>query len=305
MNVVEADSLSRWYGEVIGLNNFTAQIGKGITGLVGPNGAGKTTLIRLLTGVMKPHKGKLLVMGEIPFNNPGILSKVGYCPDHENLYFNMKPQAFLYYMARLEGLGRGESKERAKECISIVGLTGVDRPIGTFSKGMKQRIKIAQALLNDPKLLILDEPFSGVDPVVRANLFELISCLSRDGIDVIISSHILYDIERLANEVLLMSDGKMLLSGKIENIVDIVEEHTHSLILRTNEPRRLGSALFENGLVDNANIRSDEELRVTTKNPNSLYDYLPKAVTEQGIDISGLTPVDNDLQSIFDRVVKK
>jgi len=305
MNVVEADSLSRWYGEVIGLNNFTAKMGRGITGLVGPNGAGKTTLIRLLTGIISPHKGKLLVLGEEPFNNPGVSSRIGYCPDHENLYFNMKPQAFLFYMARLEGMSRSESNERARECISTVGLTGIDRPIGTFSKGMKQRIKIAQALLNDPKLLILDEPFTGVDPVVRANLFELISRLSGDGIDVVISSHILYDIERLASEVLLMNDGKMLLSGKIENIVDIVEEHTHSLILRTNEPRRLGSLLFDNGLVDNANIRSNDELMVTTKNPNSLYDYLPKAVTEMEIDISGLMPVDNDLQSIFDRVVRK
>ncbi|HOP09521.1 MAG TPA: ABC transporter ATP-binding protein, partial [Candidatus Methanofastidiosa archaeon] len=263
------------------------------------------TLIRLLTGIIMQGKGELKVLGETPFNNPRLSSRMGYCPDHENLYFKMRPSTFLHYMARLNGLGKKECGERSEKCLSMVGLAGVDRPIGTFSKGMKQRIKIAQALLNEPELLILDEPFTGVDPVVRANLFEIISNLAKTGIDVIISSHILYDIERLASEVLLMNDGKMLLSGRIGDIVDIVDENTHSMVIKSNECRRLGSLLFDNGLVDNVDIRSHEELLVRTSNPNELYDFLPKAVLEEGIGIEALTPVDNDLQSIFDRVMRR
>jgi ABC-2 type transport system ATP-binding protein len=305
MKVVEAESLSKWYGEVNGLNNFTATMGKGITGLVGPNGAGKTTLIRLLTGIIRQGKGELKVLGESPFDNPHLSSRMGYCPDHENLYFKMRPSAFLYHMARLNGFDRSECKERSGECLSLVGLAKVDRPIGTFSKGMKQRIKVAQALLNDPELLILDEPFTGVDPVVRAGLFEIISNLAKSGIDVIISSHILYDIERLASEVLLMNDGKMLLSGRIGDIVDIVDENTHSMLIRSGDPRRLGSLLFDNGLVDNVDIRAGGDLFVRTSEPNALYDFLPTVVLDEAIDIGSVIPVDNDLQSIFDRVMRK
>jgi len=305
MKVVVAESLSKWYGEVNGLNNFTASIGRGITGLVGPNGAGKTTLIRLLTGIIRQGKGELTVLGEQPFNNPLISSRLGYCPDHENLYFKMSPSRFLYHMARLNGFGSSESMNRAEKCLSIVGLSGVKRPMRTFSKGMKQRVKVAQALLNDPELLILDEPFTGVDPVVRANLFEIISGLASSGMDVIISSHILYDIERLASEVLLMNDGKMLLSGKIGDIVDIVDENTHSMLISSDRPRELGSILFEKGIVDNIDIRSADELLVRTRDPNGLYDILPEIVLDDGLHIEALTPVDNDLQSIFERVMRK
>ncbi|MBN1786749.1 MAG: ABC transporter ATP-binding protein [Candidatus Methanofastidiosa archaeon] len=305
MSVVEAESLSKWYGEIIGLNSFTAKMGHGITGLVGPNGAGKTTLIRLLSGMIKQGKGDLKVLGMRPFNNPELSSMIGYCPDHENLYFRMKPLTFLHYMARLNGLGTEECRKRSERCLSIVGLSGENRPIGTFSKGMKQRIKIAQALLNDPKLLILDEPFTGVDPVVRANLMDIIRDLSHQGIDVVISSHILYDIERLADDVLLMNDGKMLLSGKIGEIVDIVEDYTHSIIINTSSARTLGSRLFEEGLVDIVDVRSPNELFVRTRDPNSLYDFLPRAVLDEGIAIEKLTPIENDLQSIFERVVGK
>jgi len=305
MKVMEAESLSKWYGEVNGLNNFTATIEGGITGLVGPNGAGKTTLIRLLTGMLRKGKGELRVLGEDPFNNPSLSSKLGYCPDHENLYFKMRPKEFLYYLARLNGFSSEECRERTKRCLSDVGLSGVDRPLGTFSKGMKQRIKIAQALLNDPEILILDEPFTGVDPVVRANLFGIISDLASSGIDVIISSHILYDIERLASEVLLMNDGKMLLSGKIEDIVNIVDENTHSMLISTKDPRALGSLLFDNGLVDNVDIKRSGEILVRTREPNKLYDFLPSVVLDEKIEIGALTPIDNDLQSIFDRVVRR
>ncbi|MHC1605136.1 MAG: ABC transporter ATP-binding protein [Candidatus Methanofastidiosia archaeon] len=304
MKLVEARDVSKWYGEVVGLNSFCVAIGSGITGLVGPNGAGKTTFIRLMAGLSHQNKGELSVLGEQPFDNPSLISRIGYCPDHEMLYPSLNAATFLAYMARMHGYDSRESRKRALNCLDMVGLSVRTRPMGTFSKGMKQRVKIAQALLNDPELLILDEPFSGVDPVIRVHLFDLINGLAKEGLHVIISSHILYDIERLATNIVLMNDGKMILSGDISRIVDVVEDYTHSIMIRTHFARELGSLLLSKGYADKADISSDNSLLIVTKHPNKLYAALPSIVTENGFKIESLAPVGNDLQSIFERVVR-
>jgi len=305
LSMIVADQVSKWYGEVVGLNKYSVDIGSGITGLVGPNGAGKTTFIRLLTGQMQRDNGSLHVLGEDPFDNPSLMKRIGYCPEHESLYFSKGAVDFLTSMAMMHGYGKDDAVDRAYKCLDIVGLEVQKRPIGTYSKGMKQRVKIAQALLHDPELLILDEPFGGVDPVIRVKLFELISGLAKKGMHVVLSSHILYEVERLAPSVVLMSEGKMILQGDISHILDIVEDYTHSIILHSSRPGELGAALMQRELVHGADIQTDNNLLVKTKNPSAFYGALPDMASKEGFDINGVLPVDNDLQAIFDRVVKK
>ena len=302
--IIAADHVSKWYGEVVGLNNFSVSVQGGITGLVGPNGAGKTTFIRLITGQCSPHKGTLSVMGQDPFDNPPLMARIGYCPEHEALYFGMRDIEFLEMIARLRGFGKDAASERAARCLETVGLDPKDRPIGTFSKGMKQRLKIAQALLHEPSLLILDEPFSGVDPLVRVKLYELIRSLADRGMHVVLSSHILYEVERLATTVVLMSDGKMILEGDVDEILGTIEHHTHSVRLETAEPSRLGSELMGRGLIHSA-AAVPGGLVVKTADQQRFFDELPSLVVKDGLDIRGLSPVDNDLHALFDRLVRK
>lgn len=300
--LVSADRVSKWYGEVVGLNALSIDIGPGITGLVGPNGAGKTTLIRLATGQCRQSAGTLRVLGEDPFDNPGLMARVGYCPEHEALYGTFKGEAFLSWMARLRGYPRVEAQRRASSCLSLVGLGGLDRPVRTYSKGMRQRLKIAQALLHDPELLILDEPFSGVDPVVRASLFDLIRRLSAEGLHVVLSSHILYDVERLADAVVLMAEGKAVFSGTVSDILDELDHHERSLRLETPDPRAVGARLLAADLVSSLSM-GDGFIVVRSVRPTDLYNTLPALVAEEGLPVTGVTPQGTDLQALFDRLV--
>lgn len=305
MNIVEVRDVSKWYGEVVGLNRYSAVIGEGITGLIGPNGAGKSTLIKMLVGLTTPDKGEIRVFGKDPFDNPEIMALVGYCPDSERTYDELDSLTFLSYMARMHGMKKEDARTRALECLDIVGMEALERPIKTYSKGMRQRVKIAQALLHSPKLLILDEPFSGVDPLVRSQLFDILESLSRSGIHIIISSHILFEIERLAKNVVLMARGKHIVSGQVETILDTIENHTHSLLITTDNPPILGSELLKSGIASVAEIRDRHTLFVKTQHSNEFYVALPKIAIGNGMRIEGLVPVGNDLYTVFEKVVGK
>ncbi|HHN81716.1 MAG TPA: ABC transporter ATP-binding protein [Methanomicrobia archaeon] len=301
--IVSARDLSRWYGEVVGLNKFSVSVNEGITGLVGPNGAGKTTFIRLLTGMIRPSAGSLLVLGEVPFDNPSLKARIGYCPEHEAMFENLSSIGFLSWQARMKGYSASEARSRAHSCLNTVGLPTLERPITTYSKGMKQRVKIAQALLHDPAFLILDEPFSGVDPVARVELFDLLSSLSRDGVHILLSSHVLHEVERLTSSVVLMNHGKLVYQGDIFHVHQSIEDLVTSIRLSTSSPRELASLLISEGIIDGAEV-TDTALIVDTDAPGQLYERLPSIVVKDGIDITTVEPIGTDLETIFERMVR-
>ncbi len=305
MKVIEANQLSKWYGEVMGLNSFSVEIGEGITGLIGPNGAGKTTFIKIITGLIHQDKGEIRVLGEDGWNNPSLNKKMGYCPEHEALYPWMTAAQFLTTMVRMNGYGRDESKRMAREALSMVGLEDMDRKIKSYSKGMRQKVKVAQALAHDPELLILDEPLSGTDPVGRNTIINLIREMAGRGKNVVVSSHVLYEIERLTEQVVLIDRGRMLAEGNIHEIRGLIDQHPHTVLIKTKHAREMGRELLREGHVINIEFSREGNLLVKTRDPNKFYQELPKIVSINDFEVEEFMSPDDNLQAVFKYLVKK
>lgn len=299
MKVIEGEGLTKWYGEVLGLNRFSASFDKGITGLVGPNGAGKSTFLKLVTGQLLPDEGSLRVLDQRPFNNPALMARLGYCPEHNRLYDYMSGRRFVTTLLRLSGYRRGEADRRARESMELVGLApDMDRPLGGYSKGMRQRTKLAQALAHDPQLLILDEPLNGTDPVGRARMMEVIRGLPAREVSVIVSSHILYEVERLTDRVVLINHGKAIASGLIQEIRRLIDEHPHTVKIETPRPRELAAQLAGQDHI--AEIGFDGEmLTVRTRDPERFYTELPGIVVGAGIPVRAMESPDDNLEAVF------
>ncbi|HET6644792.1 MAG TPA: ABC transporter ATP-binding protein, partial [Fimbriimonadales bacterium] len=226
--MIEVRGASRWYGQVIGLNDVTCNFGPGITALLGQNGAGKSTLIKLITGQLRPTTGDVLVDGRIPFANTGVAREIGYCPETDSFYEDMTGRQFVSLMARMSGIP--SSNEAANEAISVVKMTErADTRIAGYSKGMRQRIKLAQAIAHKPKVLILDEPLNGLDPVGRREMQELLTGLGRQGISIIISSHILHEVEQMTHSIVLLHRGRLLAVGDVRDIRGLIDKHPHRI----------------------------------------------------------------------------
>ncbi|MFQ5553156.1 MAG: ABC transporter ATP-binding protein [Thermoplasmata archaeon] len=299
MTVIEGEGLTKWYGEVLGLNRFTANFDEGITGLVGPNGAGKSTFLKLVTGQLIQNEGRLVVLDEKPFNNQRLMARLGYCPEHNRVYDYMSGRRFVATLLRLSGYSRGEAEHRALEGMKLVNLQAdMDRPLGGYSKGMRQRTKLAQALAHDPQLLILDEPLNGTDPVGRARMMEVIQGLPEQGVSVIVSSHILFEVERLTDRVVLINHGKAIASGLIREIRRLIDEHPHTVLIGTPRSRELASQLASQDHV--AEIMFDGDvLTVRTRDPETFYRELPGIVVESGIPVTSMESPDDNLEAVF------
>jgi ABC-2 type transport system ATP-binding protein len=299
MSVIEGEGLTKWYGEVLGLNRFTARFDEGITGLVGPNGAGKSTFLKLVTGQLIQDEGGLVVLGEKPFNNQRLMARLGYCPEHNRLYDYMSGRRFVATLLRLSGYGREEAERRAVDGMKLVDLEAdMDRPLGGYSKGMRQRTKLAQALAHDPQLLILDEPLNGTDPIGRARMMEVIQGLPEQGVSVIVSSHILYEVERLTDRVVLIHRGKAIASGLIREIRRLIDEHPHTVRIGTPRPRALATELAAQDHV--AEIVFDGDmLTVRTRDPEAFYRELPGIVVEAHISVTSMESPDDNLEAVF------
>ena len=299
MKVIEGESLTKWYGEVLGLNRFTASFEEGITGLVGPNGAGKSTFLKLVTGQLLPDEGRLRVLDENPFNNPELMARLGYCPEHNRLYDYMSGRRFVSTLLRLSGYGQAEADRRATEGMELVGLSkDMDRPLGGYSKGMRQRTKLAQALAHDPSLLILDEPLNGTDPVGRARMMEVIKGLPERGVSVIVSSHILFEVERMTDRVVLINRGKAIATGLIQEIRRLIDEHPHTVRVETERPRELAAQLATRDHVAEIGFEG-ETLTIRTRDPETFYKELPRIVVEAGIPVRGMESPDDNLEAVF------
>jgi ABC-2 type transport system ATP-binding protein len=304
--VVATEHLSKWYGQVIGLNDVTLTIGRGVTGLLGPNGAGKSTLLKLLTGQLKPSKGSVRILGEPVWGNAAIYLRMGVCPEQDAFYDRMTGHEWVTSLLRLQGLGEREATDAASSALEQVDLQeAANKRIGAYSKGMRQRVKLAQAIAHSPELLILDEPLSGLDPLARRKTIRMLRNWAADGRNVIVSSHILHEVEALTSDILLMHHGRVLAEGNVHQIRDLIDEHPHTVCMRTNRPRALARHLVDNEDVLSVRFEDDAVLIQTAK-PDAFYARLTEmAASGNGsADIYELTSPDDNLQAVFDYLVK-
>src|SRR5438034_4749325 len=240
--IIAFDGVSKWYGNVIGLNKLTLHIAPGVTGLLGPNGAGKSTLLQLATGQMQPSQGTVRVLGHAPWNNPGLMHHIGVCPEQDAFYEWMTGFDFVRTCARLTGMGRGAAGAAAEKSLTIVGMTeNMHRAIRGYSKGMRQRTKLAQALVHEPRVLFLDEPFTGTDPVGRHDLIEVIRGLGSAGHTVLVSSHVLHEVQALTPNIVLLHRGRLVAQGHVRQIRDLIDAHPHRIVLVCDDYRALAA----------------------------------------------------------------
>ena len=303
--VVQTDHLSKWYGQVIGLNDISLTIAGGITGLLGPNGAGKSTLLKLITGQLKPSKGSVKVLGESVWGNPAIFRRLGLCPEQDAFYDRMTGHEWVTALLRLHGYGERDASDKAMASLEQVDLLeAANKRIGAYSKGMRQRVKLAQAIAHEPELLILDEPLSGMDPLARRKTIRLLRNWAAAGRNVIVSSHILHEVEALTSDILLMHHGRVLAEGNVHQIRDLIDEHPHTVCLRSKQPRALATTLVASD--DVLSVRFEEDaVFVQTAKPDAFYARVTEmAATNGGGDIYEITSPDDNLQAVFEYLVK-
>lgn len=297
--VIRLESVSKWYGDVMGLNGVTIGFGEGITGIVGPNGAGKTTMLNLIVGLLKPSRGQVWVFGEDPWSNPTIASRVGYCPDTDALYRFMSGLEFVESLLSLHGFTAEEARSRALEAIEMVGISDVmRRKISTYSMGMRQRLKLAQALAHDPELLVLDEPLKGLDPVGRMEMIALIRKLEGQGRTILVSSHVLHEVEAMTERVVLINAGKIVAEGNIREIRSLIDEHPHRVFIECDKPRLLAKELIELDHVVTVDL-NDEGISVETASPERFYLEFPKSAIKAEVEVRGMYSPDDNLESVF------
>ena len=303
--VVTTEHLSKWYGQVIGLNDVTVTIGGGVTGLLGPNGAGKSTLLKLITGQIKPSKGSLRILGQSVWGNPDLYLRLGLCPEQDAFYDRMTGHEWVTALLRLQGFRDKEASDTAFGALEEVDLTeAAHKRIGAYSKGMRQRVKLAQAIAHKPELLVLDEPLSGMDPLARRKTVRMLRGWAAAGRNVIVSSHVLHEVEALTSDILLMHNGRVLAEGNVHQIRDLIDEHPHTVCMRTPQPRALARRLIDTE--DVLSVRFDgDAVFVQTSKPDAFYARLTEMGAEAGGgDIEEVTSPDDNLQAVFDYLVK-
>ncbi|MFP4500427.1 MAG: ABC transporter ATP-binding protein [Candidatus Hydrogenedentota bacterium] len=302
--VIDARHLSKWFGEVVAINNLDLVIEPGVTGLLGPNGAGKSTFIKLALGLYAPSRGSITVYGEPPRNNPRVLRRVGYCPETDKFYEAMSGYEFVYTLNRLWGMVRRDARRTAEATLERVNMSArMHDPVHTYSKGMRQRTKLAQALATDPAFLLLDEPMAGLDPKGREEMFALIHSLGEEGRSVVVSSHILHEIERATDRVVLIYHGAVLAHGHIREIRALIDEHPHAITIRCTAPRALASAFVTHPATISTEFTGGAVV-VRTRDPNAVYDHVNAMVAEGRLALDSLTCADDNLQSVFDYLVR-
>jgi len=302
---VSAEHLSKWYGQVIGLNDVSVTVPSGITGLLGPNGAGKSTFMKVITGQLKPSKGSISVLGEPIWGNPALYHRIGFCPEQDTFYDRMTGAEWVAALVRLNGVDEARSAAMAARAIEMVELTdAADKKIGAYSKGMRQRIKMAQALVHDPDLLILDEPLSGMDPLARRKTIRMIKDWGRSGRSIIVSSHILHEIESMTPNILLINQGRILAEGNVHQIRELIDEHPHTVSIKAERTRALARELLAYDDVLSLKLEEDAVV-VQTGRPDAFYARLTElaASGEHGA-IHEVTSPDDNLQAVFQYLVK-
>ena len=305
MNIV-VENLSKWYGQVIGVNNLNFTIGPGVTGFLGPNGAGKTTLLRLLTGQLKPSKGTLTLEGEVVWNNHAVLRDVGYCPEVDAFWNYLTGWNYVVSLLRMHGFEAEEAQARAQKAILIMDMDEAkNKRIGGYSKGMRQRIKMAQAIAHDPKVLFLDEPLNGMDPLGRHTTIEMIKQMGKDRKTVVVSSHVLHEVEEMTDTILLINHGRLLAEGNIYEIRRLIDTHPLQVTIRCDNVNVLTAKLLEFDDVKSVEFdRGKSQLTVETNRPDDFHLRLPRLALENDVKIHSLWSPDENLEAVFGYLVR-
>jgi ABC-2 type transport system ATP-binding protein len=296
--------VSRWYGSVIALNDVSLELQPGVTGLLGPNGAGKSTFLRLASGQIVPSQGEVRLLGVPPWGTPAVFHRIGVCPDADAFWDGLTGREFLVALLGLSGFSPAECRTRADAALAEVQLEeAAGRRIAGYSKGMRQRLKLAQALAHDPEVLFLDEPLTGLDPLHRRRVIDLVRRLGREGRTVVVSSHILPEVEAMTHHIVLIHRGRILAQGDIREIRDLIDEHPHTVALRARDPRALAQSIAAWPHVLSLAFGPEGEwLTVQTARPDAFFEAVPEAA--QGAGVTEMYSTDDDLESVFRYLVK-
>jgi ABC-2 type transport system ATP-binding protein len=302
VSAIELRNVSRWYGNVVAINDITMTIGQGVTGLLGPNGAGKSTLLHLIAGFLEPSRGELTVGGAASWRNPDIYRVLGLVPERDSVYAFLTGQEFVRATARLHKLPDPDAA--AQRAIGIVEMTGTqDRRISTYSKGMRQRIKVAAALVHDPQVILLDEPFNGMDPRQRLHMMDLLEGLADQGRTILFSSHILEEVERLSGTIQVIVSGRLAASGDFRAIRRLMTSRPHVFLVRTSDDRRLGATLIGRPAVTGVEV-TGRGLQVRASDYGAFSRELATLTRQEGIRLRELLPEDESLESVFAYLVE-
>ena len=307
--LIELDHVTKLYGTVIGVNDFNAQLKPGAYGLLGPNGAGKSTLLNLLIGQLVPTRGTVRVLGQSPRNNSALMKQIGFCPGFEGLYATTTGLDWVTLLLQLHGVRSRPARERAADCLALVGMSNdMNRPIATYSRGMRQRIKLAQSMAHEPTLLFLDEPFSGLDPVGRAEMTDVLNDWIGLGNSLIIASHVLHEIEALTDSFLLICGGRLLASGTASGVNELLFDSPSEIEVDCSEPYRLASVLMDRELAVSISVEKKthgaETVRLRTLRAGQLWTQLPDLITRHGFTVTRVRSADDSLQTLFNSLLK-
>jgi ABC-2 type transport system ATP-binding protein len=299
------DNVSKFYGEILGVNRVNLQIAPGITSLVGPNGAGKSTLMNLMTGLLRPTRGSITLVG-IPTDQPErLFRKAGYCTQFDSFPRGVTGREFVNSYLYVHGFSQKRAEELTQVALERVNLVeAADRKVAAYSKGMRQRIRLAQSIAHQPSVLILDEPLNGLDPMVRAETIALFRKLADEGLHLIISSHILHEVDMMSDRVVLLNNGYIVAEGNVHGVRDEVTEHPMQILIRCDQPAKLAAYVFAQDHVVEARLHEDRRgLFVRTRDADRFYLLLNRAVSEGEVNVESVAPVDDDLSAVYQYLI--
>ncbi|TVQ00431.1 MAG: ABC transporter ATP-binding protein [Planctomycetaceae bacterium] len=303
--LIELDRVTRLYGIVIGVNDICLSLPTGAHGLLGPNGAGKTTLLNLITGQLKPTIGSIRVLGSRPGNDPELLRRIGYLPGNEGMYADVSAIEWVTYLTRIQGYSAREADRLARQALERVKLTEhMHRKISTYSRGMRQRARLAQAIAHEPEFLILDEPFNGLDPIARHAMTTMLRQWIAEDRSLLVSSHVLHEIESLTHSFLLISGGRLLASGSTEEMGSLLTAVPAEIRLRLDDPRGLAAELIRERLAESVRVVSEDELLLTTASSLELGQHLVQEAAAGRYQIREMRAADDSLQEVFSSLMK-
>jgi ABC-2 type transport system ATP-binding protein len=298
--VVVAQGCSKWYGHVLGVSDVSWKLAGGVVGLLGPNGAGKSTLIKMMGGLIRPSRGSLTVYGRSPFDDVAVRRRIGYAPEHENTWDELTALELVTAMARLAGVTAARAAPAARDALAQMGMTAaMHRKVRGFSKGMRQRTKLATAIAHDPDFLLLDEPLTGVDPLARVDIVERIKQLGAAGKTIVVSSHVLYEIEALTSEIVVIYRGQVLAEGNVYEIRKLIDRHPHRIRVECDRPRAIAGELAAEDHVARISFERGG-LVLETRDPDRCYDHIAAAVLAKDVTVTALSSPDNNLGAVFE-----
>lgn len=304
-NRIVFENVSKFYGEVLGVNRVNLSLPPGITSLVGPNGSGKTTLMNLMTGLIRPTQGSISVLGLTPDQPEEFFRRVGYCTQFDTFPKDITGYGFIYQSLKLRGLSSADANQLTWEAIERLGMTdAAPRRVAGYSKGMRQRIRLAQSIAHHPTVLVLDEPLNGLDPMARADAIALFEALGKQGLHVIVSSHVLHEVDRISDRVVLMSYGYVVAEGQIHGVRSEVKEHPMQILVRCGKPGSLAARLFSQNHVVEAKLNNDGKgLLVRTRDAEQFYLLLNRLVLEEDFGLEAVAPADDDVNSVYQYLI--